>query len=244
MVDLALTFSPILHQTSLHFSIYSCKTRLSYLLNQPTDFQLLLSFVHLFFLLGEFQLKLHLLLVFPLLLECVCVGDFPLFLLLLSFLRCHQLHHQIIRKPRVQTNEALQATQHDMQGQSHSEGSSGRAQLFINSAKKKKCSLLKCVTLQQRQKNQQRHTEKLFQTSRCSCNHTTLNPGSGKYLAKCRQLSFIPIKPAKCYGGRGRCKQVTFTTMFWRSPSIVSILETSDQRATTQHSKRKYKGTV
>lgn len=58
----------------------------SYLLNQPVDLQLLLSFVHLFFLLGEFQLELHLLLVFSLLLQRVCVGSFLLFLLLFSFL--------------------------------------------------------------------------------------------------------------------------------------------------------------
>lgn len=62
----------------------------SYLLNQPVDFQLLLPFVHLFFLFGKFQLKLHLLFVFPLLLQRVCVGHFLLFLLLFSFLRCHQ----------------------------------------------------------------------------------------------------------------------------------------------------------
>lgn len=58
-----------------------------YLLDQPVYLQLLLSFVHLFFLLGQLQLKLHLLLVLSLLLERVCVGEFLLFFLLVTFLK-------------------------------------------------------------------------------------------------------------------------------------------------------------
>lgn len=60
-----------------------------YLLNQPIDLQLLLPFMHLFFLLGKFQLKLHLLFVFLLLLKRVYVWPFLLFLLRFSFLKCH-----------------------------------------------------------------------------------------------------------------------------------------------------------
>lgn len=73
----------IFFETDQHFHV-------SYLLDQTVDFKLLLPFVHLLFLFGKFQLKLHLLFVFPLLLQRVCVGHFLLFLLLLSFLRCHQ----------------------------------------------------------------------------------------------------------------------------------------------------------
>lgn len=60
---------------------------LVYLLDQPVYLQLLLSFVHLLFLLGQLQLKLHLLLVLSLLLERVCVGEFLLFFLLVTFLK-------------------------------------------------------------------------------------------------------------------------------------------------------------
>lgn len=59
----------------------------NYLLDQPVYLQLLLSFVHLFFLLGQLQLELHLLLVLSLLLERVCVGEFLLFFLLVTFLK-------------------------------------------------------------------------------------------------------------------------------------------------------------
>lgn len=59
----------------------------NYLLDQPVYLQLLLSFVHLFFLLSQLQLELHLLLVLSLLLERVCVGEFLLFFLLVTFLK-------------------------------------------------------------------------------------------------------------------------------------------------------------
>lgn len=59
----------------------------SYLLHQPTDLQLLFPLIHLLFLLGQLQFKLHLLLVLFLLLHCVHAGHLFLFLLLVSFLR-------------------------------------------------------------------------------------------------------------------------------------------------------------
>lgn len=59
----------------------------SYLLHQPTDLQLLLLLVHLLLLLGQLQLKLHLLFALPLFLQRVHVGHLLLFLLLVSFLR-------------------------------------------------------------------------------------------------------------------------------------------------------------
>lgn len=59
---------------------------LVYLLDQPVYLQLLLSFVHLLFFSGQLQLKLHLLFVFPLLLQRVHVGALLLFLLV-TFLR-------------------------------------------------------------------------------------------------------------------------------------------------------------
>lgn len=83
-----------------------------YLLHQSIDLQLLFSFVHLFFLLGEFQLKLHLLLIFSLLLQCVSVENLLLFLLLFSFLRLHTL----VKIRRRQVKVPLQ-TMHDMQKQ-------------------------------------------------------------------------------------------------------------------------------